>query len=451
MLSSTVCDLKTNKSIPVSRDGNIISFSAYDIPPGGYKSYSLNQGKMDHSKSSNTDELQTEHFIVKFDTKKGGIASLITKKDGRELVNNETYALGQFIHERFSKKNVDSFLEKFCHVYYTWYGFPYYDFNKPNLDPAVSYAEITPGHWDIKIIKDAVGKRAILTSQKTSELADNFRLSFYFPNDFPYLEITWSVKNKKPDIIPEGGWLCLPLKIDNPTYRISQTGASFDPEKDLISNTNNQIFSIDYGITVRQTPKGEGIGVVSSDLPLWSLGEPGLWNFSPEFLPRKANLFANLYNNQWNTNWPLWVEGSWSASLKIWPVSKNATEEEALFTPAWEYRQGLITGFSEAPSPKADFPIFKEGISLSHKGSRITSFAPNPDSAQGMPGVLLRVWEQSGYNGQISVSLPSGSNFSQAQPTNLRGEKKGTPIKIIDNKLTFNLKAYYPESFVLTH
>jgi hypothetical protein len=39
--------------------------------------------------------------------------------------------------------------------------------------------------------------------------------------------------------------------------------------------------------------------------------------------------------------------------------------------------------------------------------------------------------------------------FKKAIPVNLRGEKIGNPIDIVDRKLIFNLHAYAPAEFVL--
>ena len=43
----------------------------------------------------------------------------------------------------------------------------------------------------------------------------------------------------------------------------------------------------------------------------------------------------------------------------------------------------------------------------------------------------------------------TGLKAKTATPVNLRGEKTGAPIAIKSGKLTFNLGAYAPASFVL--
>ena len=446
-IPAAVRDLAGGKEIPVSVTGNTISFAATDVPAGGYRTYvPVEQATVVISSTTN-EEMETTHFRVKFDTKRGGIASLVNRADGRELVSTGEHALGQYLCERFSKKEVDAFLKAYCQVYYEWYGFPLYDFNKPRLDSTLRYARITPEGWSMKITKQADGDRAVLTAKDTKGLATAISLAFFFPNNRPYVDITWSIAGKTPEIIPEGGWLCIPLAISNPAFRVSHVSAPFTPEKDLVPGTNVHLFSIDYGISVRNGETGSGTGVASSDLPLWSIGEPGLWKYSPRYTPRKAELFANLYNNQWNTNYPLWIDGSWSATIRLWPVGEKAIEEEALFTPAWELRQGFLTGYADGPAGK--LPVTETGLSLSRKGIRVTAFCPNPDADQGIAGTLVRVWEQSGQSGEVTLTLPTGFQASKAQPVTLRGEKTGKEVKITGGRLTFALGAYAPASFVL--
>jgi hypothetical protein len=83
---------------------------------------------------------------------------------------------------------------------------------------------------------------------------------------------------------------------------------------------------------------------------------------------------------------------------------------------------------------------------VSRKGVLVTAFGVDPD---GNKGTLLRLWEQGGVTGRVSVTLPAGKTFSEATPVNLRGEVTGNPIKITGNRFRFHLGAYAPASFIL--
>ena len=85
-------------------------------------------------------------------------------------------------------------------------------------------------------------------------------------------------------------------------------------------------------------------------------------------------------------------------------------------------------------------------MALSRKGVRVTAFCPNPDGA----GTVLRVWEQAGKGGEITVTLPQGLKAAVAQPVNLRGEIAGEPIALKNGSFTFTLGVWAPKSFILS-
>ena len=90
-------------------------------------------------------------------------------------------------------------------------------------------------------------------------------------------------------------------------------------------------------------------------------------------------------------------------------------------------------------------PVEQKGLSVSRPGVMITAFGANPDGE----GTVLRVWEQTGVSGELTVELPEENTFTEAIPVNLRGEIIGKSLKIRDAKLTFELGAFAPVSFVL--
>ena len=91
-------------------------------------------------------------------------------------------------------------------------------------------------------------------------------------------------------------------------------------------------------------------------------------------------------------------------------------------------------------NPAGALPVVSTGLSLSRPGIRVMAFCPNPDPAAG--GTILRLWEQSGTGGQVTVTLPKGFKAAKAQPINLRGENAGAAVEIIDGTFILPLVAW---------
>ena len=161
------------------------------------------------------------------------------------------------------------------------------------------------------------------------------------------------------------------------------------------------------------------------------------------YQPKTPWLYFNLYNNEWQTNFRSWTGGNIVSRVRLWTFDKFQSEA-TLYTPAMEARVPLRVARSH--QPPGQLPVSQAGLTLSRKGVMVTAFGEDPD---GNSGILLRLWEQGGASGPLTVTWPSGLKATKAQPVNLRGEKTGEPIPITDGILTFSLPAYAPASFIL--
>jgi alpha-mannosidase len=95
---------------------------------------------------------------------------------------------------------------------------------------------------------------------------------------------------------------------------------------------------------------------------------------------------------------------------------------------------------------KGTYPLTNRGIALSRKGILVTAYGKNRDG----DGTILRLWEQSGSEGQCNISLPSGSNFKKAVACNLRGELTESPeIPIVDGQFSVLMKPNKPATYIL--
>jgi alpha-mannosidase len=116
---NAVKDIQTGEIIPISNEKNKIQFLAKNIPASGYRNYEfvkdapLTAPTVKLDEQSNT--IENKFYKIQFDPSKGAIASIIEKRTGKELVNKTSeYGFGQYLYERFSKKDAEDYTECLC-------------------------------------------------------------------------------------------------------------------------------------------------------------------------------------------------------------------------------------------------------------------------------------------------------------------------------------------------
>ncbi len=438
-------DTETGKIIAISNEGNVINFTAEDVPPLGYKTYVTVQSAIPSTPSDGvtlTDgeslTIENEFIKISIDRKSGNITTLLNKKTGRNFAKTgSSYGMGEYLHERFGRENTDKYAKDYIKGGWDWAPA---ELGRINLsdDPYRASNSRLP---EVKIERAGKSISVYLSYNPDKNMPHKYSIRYRLVAGRPYLETSWSISGKPADPWPEAGWLCFPLNIDNPKFRLGRTGAISDPATDFIRGSNFDFCFVQEGLAVLDQ-NNQGIGLYSPDLPGISLERPGLWKYSKDFMPSKSNVFFNLYNNQWSTNFTEWIEGSWNASVYLWFID-DYDSEESLITPALEHRHPLIA--TAGGGQGGALPAVQAGIQLSAKGLLVTAFGPNPDGK----GTILRIWEKAGKAGKLAITLPSGAHFTTAQPCNLRGVKTGGPIHVSDNKIEVTYQSYKPLSFIL--
>lgn len=418
-----------------------------NVPPCGYRTFPLRKSKIDEIDSS-TKSIENAYFKITFDLQKGCIASLIDKRTNREWVdNNAEQGLGQYLNERFTYEQTLNYTMDYQQGRAN--DWPHPGMHKPGMisEKEVPYRAASPKNANLKIKDDGYIQTAEIEmmSDKSNHLpASVFRVLLY--RDQPYIDMEFTIKDKNKDNWPEADWLCLPFRMDSPTFNVYRQLGVMNPSTDILPGANRHIYAAENGVTLTETD-GSGIAVCPIDHPLISLGVPGCWKYSNDYIPVKPVVYLNLYNNQWNTNFRYWYPGTWSSHVRIWTIKKGSSFEERsrLFMIHSMETRNQLQAASLAGS-KGNLPSTKSGIKLSRKGVMVSAFGTDPD---GNAGTLLRVWEQAGTSGMITITLPEEMNVSFAQPVNLRGEKIGNAIRIQSKKFDFKMDAYKPASFIL--
>ena len=316
----------------VQVDGKLLY--AKDVPANGYEGYPPDAAAYASSTSDlgggqpaareNGGAFETPFYRVKIDVKRGGISSLVEKKTGREFVDQSSpYALGQFLHERFDNARMVQYSKAYDRnggVTNLW--------AKGNMPKDAAYAALTPHSWQAVMVHSDVTDTVTFIAGDKLGLADAIMLAFVFSRDQPTVDVEWRVTKKKPDPLPEGGWLCFPFAVDQPQFRLGRLGGPIDPTKDILTGANKHYICLSTGLTIGGKDQ-TGVGLCPIDSPCVSLGEPGLWKYSLDYVPKKPTVFVNLYNNQWATNFPEWQGGSWTSRVRFWPTYGSDTAKDS--------------------------------------------------------------------------------------------------------------------------
>jgi hypothetical protein len=431
---------------PIEDKTRVRSFIAKDLPPMGYRTYVVSNDKTEPDQlamDEKTGVIESAYFKATFDAKRGRIASLIDKRSGRELVDaSAPHGFGQYLYERFSYQDLTDWLAKSLYGQYQAHKFAFVAFDMPEDS---KYESALPSDMTLSMKKSPIEVTAVMTGTIPGPgMPQQVYIRLTLPATMPVadLEVGW---DKKPDGWPEAGWICLPFKVDNFKFRVGKLGGDLDPVEDYtLDNLNTHNLWVNTGVAVYDDKTGAGVGICPKDSPMVSLGSPGEYKFAKRYVPSRPYIYVHLYNNHWRTNFRSWIgDGArMTSTIRLWAFDQfNA--ESCLYTPAMENRVPVAAARSVAHPGK--LPPAQAGITLSRKGVAVSAFGPNPDGK----GIILRVWEQTGTTGELTVTLPTVAKFVTATPVTLRGQNTGEPLKVADDKLTFNLKAYAPVSFIL--
>lgn len=303
------------------------------------------------------------------------------------------------------------------------------------------YKALTNSNPKILFTRDLLSERMVMIFTHKGENCHDYSLTITLYAGLPYVEIIWHIENKPAEPWPEAGWMCFPLNLDDPEFKLGRLGGIVDPTKDFIRGSNFDYCFLNSGMAIVDD-QGRGVGICSPDVPAISLEKPGLWQYSGYRIPKKPVVFFNLYNNQWSTNFTEWIEGSWSTRFYLWAI-ESYDNESALVRPSEEARVPLRTAMVNTEAGR--LPPSSSGITLSMKGVFATAFYENPHGE----GTLLRLWENAGNSGTCKITLPQKSQFKSAQYCNLRGELTNKSVPIEKGILKVEMPAYAPVSLVL--
>jgi alpha-mannosidase len=430
-------DAETGKLVSAAPSGGGIDLAAEDLPALGYRTF-IPTGKSAFRTSrttANGNTISNGLVSVTLDARTASIISIRDLRTNRELVpSNPAEGFARFVYERFSKQQVDAFTKSYTRHNRSW---EVNDFGKPNLPAAAPYERILLENAHLEVSRDAAAARAVLRAAPDARLGGTIIETVTLPQGQPYVEIAWRIENKKADPWPESGWLALPVAMNRPAYRLLRLGGVMDPARDAVHGANLDLYCLNGGLAMLDA-SGGGVGILPVDSPFVSLGRPGSWRYTKAAGAPLPAVYWNLFNNQWSTNFQQWIEGTWTAAVRVWPI-RDSAEAAALATRSIEGRGEAFAAASDGPA--GTLALSREGLSVSRKGVQVTAFGPNPDG----DGVIVRLWELGGVTGPVSVILPAEYRNAEIAPVDLRGSPlRDAAVRQTLSGFTANLRANAP-------
>ncbi|RPI68987.1 MAG: hypothetical protein EHM47_13875, partial [Ignavibacteriales bacterium] len=310
-----IIDLTTNEKIESFRKGIKQIFIARSLPSFGYKKYRLQQSenKSPDSKLEITDNsIENQFYIIEFDKSEKTIISIMDKKSGKELVDKKNeLGFNQPLIERFQEE------EKFSQIKYD--------------------NEITE-------VKDESPVRIILKVKREDQLFEETTYTLWNNIDRIDAEHIINLEKLEQTEKLEEYAVAFPFAVDDQKNLVEIIGGFINPEKEKLSGTDGDGFSIRRSIALFNNEhsiswtsvdarvirlreiedKGILISNVVNNFPLdWNRYEEnkGKLNFRYSFTNQDGRFNSSFTSRfGWEVNTPAIVNKSW---YRTEPTSKS--------------------------------------------------------------------------------------------------------------------------------
>jgi hypothetical protein len=255
-------------------------------------------------------DIETQHFLLRFDEKNGAISRLRNKATGREWAS-QTNPIALITYQTLSQKDYDRFFANYIVSKADW---AFKDFGKPNIERfGVASRDWQPTITDLQVEENAEGHTVLAAQQIHSAEAlqsglasfpQKVYLELVLPRDEPVIHLALSLFQKPATRLPEAIWLTFnPIASDSQGWTMQKSGEPVSPF-DVVTSGNRHMHALSTGFSYKE---GEHTFAVETiDAPLVALGDRTPLGFSNTQPDMAHGVHCNLLNNAWGTNYLMW-------------------------------------------------------------------------------------------------------------------------------------------------
>lgn len=254
-------------------------------------------------------KIDTPYHNAVFSLEDGTLCGLCDRKTEKNWIDKETPF---YRYDVFSAKDIAEYQKSYIYYPYDWI---IKDLGKENYPTDFEHMTFYPAFSEYKIRENGESAEIILIFKNPRESVEKFgnsdeiRVKFTFYGYKPIIDVECEITEKPKTPYLESGHFIIPLCGGGLNFCFDKTGSIIHPESDIIRNGNTEVYCLES--FVHASDGGTGIGIISRDMPLFSVGDIGILKFRSEYEEAPENkLYFNLFNNQWGTNFPQWVSGN---------------------------------------------------------------------------------------------------------------------------------------------
>jgi hypothetical protein len=372
-----IVDAATNQTVPFEvlvsgKAFDHVRFSAQDVPPVGYKVYTMRSAQKPASPSGTEQRtsLESPYYKVQLDPETGAVRSIYDKQLQRELVSQESpYRFGEYLYVTGGDKAPNTILQ----------------YSRVNPRPEL---EVHPSHRGkvVSVAHTPYGEVARLESEdlNTPSIKTEIRL---FDGE-KKIEFVENVDKAEVDS-KEAVYFAFPFAMTHPQFQYEIQNGVVNPGKDMYPGAGHVWFSAQHWVSAEQD--GMSGSVFPLDAPLVTLGDINRGDWPEEFGKRPGTVFSYVMNNYWDTNYRAGQGGHFSFHYVV--TSAASTSASDLSRLGWEAITPLETDIVTSQD---------KAITLSAQSSAAPLDTHSPlslDGKQGSfleigdPNVLLETWK----------------------------------------------------------
>lgn len=414
-------DLTTKQTVPLqilyAKEKFLhVRFLATDLPPVGYKCFSVSYGKEggpSETPVSTTAIVENSFYRLTVDSGSGALSSLYDKQLRRELVDlHSPYKFGQYL---YVTGGGDTRLIN-----------PY-----PSLPPAtLAVHPASNGKLlSVEQLPWAYSIRTTSSSVNTPVIQEEILLF----NDQRKIEFRYHIQ-KKYTTEKEAVYFAFPAAVQAPAFAFASQQGWVDPAHDLMKGGSLEWFTVQDWMSVHDSNRA--LGIVPLDTSLASFGDINRGRWNSDFKPQTGTIFSYAMNNYWDTNYRAGQGGDFTfryavtSGPKLDPEGLTRLGMEEMRPPELDY----VVSQDKAGDPPRPLPPTGTGF-LETNSDDIALISWK--QAESGKGTILRLAETAGHDSQTTVRVPH-SNIASAQLcSGVEKDEGGLPVTNDTVKLHF--------------